>query len=389
MMRRNVIIAIIAVAVISGLILFGPGMEKKAPETLVFDTAWDVIDYKIVPEEFEKTQIEADEKAKKEKNYNPKDRETQRARDKDNTLPKRFIRDAGFFTDAYFVESNDSAGNPVRRRGGYTVKNIFSDWSKLRYTALYPVADQDAGKFGPYTDIIELKRSGKSTIVRIGKKHTSGNQFIRVEHPDHKNRVYLVQGFLSDRFRANPFSFREKRIVNYPNDSYTEKLGLQMRAGDKMNFRAEKTMKDNMPIFKWYDQKGTELPVNLITPMDNVAKLIEISRFRDEPEVQSYGNPDTLWAQLNADDANIEIKVKGGDSYVIRVRRPNLSITDGTRKLALIQTSLEPGTDYADLSSLENLERQVQMMRMSMSKTPNMPNPNGQQSGPTTGQPGK
>ncbi len=385
-MRRSVIIAVLAVAVIAGLILFGPGLEKKAPETLVFDTKWDLIDYKgVVPAEYEKAQADADEKAKKEKNYNPKDREAQKEREKGNILPKKFIREGGFFTDAYFVESNDAAGTAVRRRGGYTVKNIFSDWSKLRYTALYPVAEQDLAKFGPYTDTIELRKSGKVTVVRLGRKHTSGNQFVRVEDPDHKGRVYLIQGFLSDRFHAPAVSFRDKRIVNYPADSYTEKLGIQMRSGDKMNFRAEKAMKDNMPIFKWYDHKGAELAVNLITPMDNVAKLIEIARFRDEVEVQALGNPDALWSQVNHDDAAIEIKVKGGDSYVIRVRRPNIALTDGTRKLALIQTSLEPGTDYVDLSSLDNLERQVEMMRMSIAKPPVNSTP-GQQS---VGQPGR
>lgn len=333
--RATLLAGLAAMALIVGLLLFGPGLEKPTPEQILWKRDFNVIEY--IPA------------------------------GKDRKAAFRARREASLTKDRFVVEV---PGQFAPRRGSYNTKNIFTDFGKPRNAGRYPRGNADLASYGigPESPEVVLfeKEGGNPLRLRIGKKNQSGNAFVVIESDDFKDEIVLIPAFLFDRFERPFKEFRETRFVNYGTDQFTESLSVKIQSpqGEKtFHMTQTKYKKDGVEMPRWQTDSGEEIPLSLANSLENAVRDIQIEEFRD-----GEGLPDAeaLWQRAARDTAVAEITVKGQGKFTVRLRS-SIQTQSGKKTLTLMQTSVDEGTDFvkstAEFDILERLNQVEQGLR--------------------------
>jgi hypothetical protein len=306
----------------------------------------------------------------------------------------RLIREAGLFADRYFVETPGPDGAFVRRRGGPPVVNIFSDWRRPKleaYYALSPERRVQAGLQSPEMRLRFFESPGDDPVeMQVGTQTGGAKRFVASNYADHSEQLLIVGSFLFDKFQREPFSFREKRILYYPANSYTRDIRLSAAGADGQLRRLRLSQEQSAQpeggpriVYTRHlpGQPSVEIPLNIASPLEAAIKGIMLHRFRDEPEALKWGDADRLWQQAGVDLAEIEVEIEKGESYWIRFRKVPAETADDSSPDAdrgnpdsndavLMQSSVEPGTDWGRLSAVENVLRQLQVLTQYVTPEP-------------------
>lgn len=296
----------------------------------------------------------------------------------------RFVREPGLLADDYFVEApgansdlkrvpDPDAGQFIRRRGGATVSNLFRDWRRPKlsgYAELTAEREADFGLDAP-EHVLKMYKSpgGEPVVLRGGKKTGGANRMVASSYSEHAGLVLITGSYLFDRFIQDPVTFREKRILYYPANSYTESIDVVNSAGESVSLtqrRGETPDGKPLMIFRREAQAdgrpAVDLPLNLASPVDAAVKSLMIQNFRDEPLLAKYGDAETLWDAAGQDAAEIKIGIHGGDDYWIKLREVPPATEDD---LVLVRSSatIDGGVDWARRSGLENILKHLPILR--------------------------
>lgn len=348
---RNVILTAIPLIVLSLVILFGPGVEDKKDQSLLWQESWEKIEFIPAPRP-------QDKKSATEPGGKSPDTDTRRA----NTgaaktmtadrapLPITFIRRGGFFRDRFLVRSPRGCRPKApagEHRAGGIVKNIFSEWSapqlKAAYSDLPPEKLKDFGLTGR-TPQIRLYSSENSdpVIVRTGGKLKNGNLFLTTSLPDHEKLVFAIAAHIVERLQKECISYREKRILIYPTKSHTARITVEYPDGKKkIEIAQTRKEKKGRTVSEWRDGDGTLLPTGVAARFDNQCRQLQIRYFADDPAIPSDADGDRLWKETQKGEIKILVAIKGDGVRTIFIKKSPLAPEPGGRRLALIRNDLD------------------------------------------------
>ncbi len=296
----------------------------------------------------------------------------------------RFVREPGLLADEYFVEApgvnsdlkrvpDPEAGQFIRRRGGATVSNLFRDWRRPKLSGYAELTAERETEFGLDTPehVLKLYLSpgGEPVVLRGGQKTGGANRMVGSSYGDHSGLVLITGSYLFDRFIQDPFTFREKRILYYPANSFTESISVVNAAGESLSLTQRKgETPDGKPLMifrREADADGrpaVDLPLNLASPVDAAVKSLMIQNFRDEPLLAKYGGVQELWDAAGKDAAEIKVGIHDGDDYWVKLREVPAAAGDD---LVLVRSSatIDGGIDWARRSALENVLKHLPILR--------------------------
>lgn len=315
--------------------------------------------------------------------------------------PVRLMRQGSLFKDEYFVETlpvhlqkpgdetaaeasaaQSDNGNYTRRRGGPAVTNLFNDWRAAQLKAYYTVEDAaklaELGLTEPGATVrLYAAPDAEPVVIKAGTVR-AGNRYVTSTYADHAGLVLLIPDYLITRLQQPAINFREKRLVEFQAKSYTGELEISGDVdgdgqAESVVIQQEREEREgSSPVIKWFrvrDGERVELPLNVASPLDAAVKGVNIDRFRDDPEMlQEAGDAEALWKRSQpAKELTLRLQLTGdGDvTFVTRVRPVPDGVEGeaaGTR--ALVQSELEPGTDWTRRANYENtLDRLKQAVK--------------------------
>lgn len=349
MSQRSVyaILASVFAAALVYLIVYGPDIEEKKDEPHLWKKSWEKIEYRPAVTEEKPPGSEAAAPAA--------------GQTATRTKPITVFRESGFFRDNFFVQGT------ALRRGGYNVTNLFSDWDKPKFQAVYEVPAEKLSSMG-FSDksakiLLYEDKDGEPVTVTVGTKLQSGNTYITASLPEYAGKVILVQSYFVEKFNPSELSFRETRILLYPAESYTDEMLFRIGAGETYQLFQSKVKKEEQDDFTWKDGDEKDVPVSMAAPLENFVKQIQIYRFRDDPETAALGDAQKLWDEAGKDELVIELNIKKGDRYTLHLRRPAKPIDINKNGVALVQSSMDTGTDFVEIRLLDNILRQIENIR--------------------------
>lgn len=313
--RIGLILGGTAIVVFLVLLLIGPGTEKQQPDQIIWKKDFEKIEY-----------IPAGTNRK---------------------VTLSMVRHGSLTRDDFTVEA---PGQYQARRGGFNVKNTFSDFAKPRNMGQYKIKPEQESELGLSPECAEVllypTLSSKPIRMQIGKKNSAGNSFVRIDPESKKDEVVLIPAYLFDRFTRPIKEFREQRLLVYPTDTYTQELSVKVKtpAGEKSYFmrQVREKNKEGVEMPRWLDSSGQEIPVNQANGLENVVREVQILEYRDTIGV---ANADELWNRAGEDTTIIKAKIKGQDETTIRLRS-RYAVQAGNDSAIPVQSSLEPGTDF-------------------------------------------
>ncbi|MEQ9365422.1 MAG: hypothetical protein RIF32_14345 [Leptospirales bacterium] len=363
------------------LILWGPsGGEDSARDSIVWKEDWQVIEYypnrdakypalRLIRE----PGLVSDQYFVETPAKGPAAATTNPARHADATVAATNGQDATGTTSprgsgaAQPAVGDESEPRYVRRRGGPSVTNIFRDWRRPKLNAYHELSPERETEFGldvPEHVVRFYERPGGAPIeLRAGVKSGGANRFAASNYYDHEGLLLIVGSYLFDKFTQGPFTYREKRILYYPTDSFTREIRVKNKDGRTLRLNAKQEPREQGGPLTTYrrhnpaDGSATEIPLNIASPLDAAVKSMMIDRFRDED--LRFGDAEALWKQAGENFAEIGVDIHKGDSYWIHFRQaPDV----GDEDLILIQSSVSMGTDVARRSAVENALRHMQII---------------------------
>lgn len=295
----------------------------------------------------------------------------------------RFIREPGLLGDEYFVEAPPAnsdltripeakAGAFIRRRGGATVSNLFRDWRRPKLSGYAELSAEREAEFRldqPEHVLKFYASPGADPIILRGGKKTGGaNRMAASNYGDHSELLLIVGSYLFDRFIQDPFTFREKRVLVYPANSFTNSISIVNAEGETLHLTQRRTERpDGGPLMQFRREAAdgrpaVDLPLNLASPVDGAVKSLMIQNFRDEPLLARYGDPQQLWDAAGKHTARIEIGIEDGEEYWIELREVPAA-TDDDLVLMRASSTIDQGVDWARRSAMENLLKHVPALR--------------------------
>lgn len=406
--QRNFLLIGAGVALLSLLVLFGPAFEESSKtEAYLFEQQWSRIEYRpaadwfVLPEASalasSKTESKGDSgKGKRGPNDAPKPASGPHADDR-GKLALTFLRKTGLYRDTYEVitPAGGVPGAPeVRRRASGTVTNIFTGWSKLQLKGFYSV--EEVGKparlgLGPGAAQVLLFSSASAApvAVQLGIKHQNGNMFVRTDRQDDKKLIYVVPGFKLEDFRHPYLNYRERRIVIYNNQSYTKSMTVR-HGQNSVTLNQRRVEVKGAPQPEWTDGAGRVLPAAKATALETAVKQVAISRFADEPEVQSLGDIESLWSAASR-KLTVVVNIDNGDTVSVEYRMPERPLSTAGGDLVMVKSSLDDTVDYASAQQFSNLAgrlgdivaEQQRLDRLSKQPKNKAPGTSGPSSAPT------
>ncbi|MCE9598968.1 MAG: DUF4340 domain-containing protein [Spirochaetia bacterium] len=298
-----------------GLLVIGPGTEKTQPDQIIWKKEFEKIEY--IPA------------------------------GKDRKVTISLVRQNSLTRDDFTVEF---PGQYQSRRGGYNVKNTFTDFAKPRNMGQYKIKPEQETELGFSPECAEVllypSKNSKPIRMQIGKKNSAGNSFVRLDAESKKDEVVLIPAYLFDRFTKPIKDFREQRLLVYPTDSYTQELNVKVKTatGEKSYFmrQVREKNKDGIEMPRWLDSNGQEIPLNQANGLENAVRELQILEYRDTIGV---ANADDVWNKAAEDSAVIKIKIKGQDETTIHLRS-RYAVQVGKEAAIAVQSSIEPGTDF-------------------------------------------
>ena len=372
MQRYYPYIGVAAGALVLLFILWGPVGEGDEQESILWKEDWQVIEY--VPG------VAPDDTGDEATNAEPATATSTKVEMK-NAPTLRVIRVPGLLEDQYFVETpaaaaESSAQQYVRRRGGPSIANMFREWRRPKLAGYYtstPERLRDLGLNRP-EHIVRFYSSPNGKAVELGAGNKSGgaNRFVSSTYADHAGLVLLVGGHLFDKFTQDPFSYRERRILYYPSDSYTKEIRVKDAQGRALRITLNQEAAPSQPqqqagprstYYRHDDATGdaTEIPLNIASPLDAAVKSMMIQTFRDEPAAERLGDAEKLWQAAGKNYAEVEVQIAKGDQYWLHFREaPGRAEGDD---VILMRTSVSKGTDWARRTAVENALKHVELLR--------------------------
>lgn len=284
----------------------------------------------------------------------------------------KFYRNQGLFQDELIVEAavGEKPDAPlVSRRANATVKNIFRDWGRPEMKAVYKLEpakreelgfSKEQGELHFYTDA-----NAEPAILRMGNATKGGNRYVTSTYEDQSDLVFMIPSHIFNKLIHSYTSYREKRILSYPTDSYAKEVEVMYRDGkETKHFRIFQTreQKGEKTVEHWMDESGYEYPANLVRPLESHCKNLQIRYFNDDPKVSDFGAIQDLWQKAEKDFLTITVKLDMGKTSAFRVRKPAKPVKVGRDRLFLLQSSLGSEIDFAQANHAENVNNQVRRL---------------------------
>ncbi len=291
----------------------------------------------------------------------------------------RIIREPGLYEDTLYVET-PRGGRPeaalIRHRGNLTVRNIFRDWNKPKYKAVYDrraarELDRDFDGQGPR--LLLFRSAGSEPVtVEIGRKMDNGHTVVRVSSD--AESVYLLSSVMFNHFEYPYYNYRQKRILDFPTDSYSREITIRREDGKEITLRQKREKKDDKFESRWFSPEGFEISLNNANQIDNYVKQIQIDRFADESDTPARGDLEKLWDEAARDDYFVRVAIEGGKETTFQLRggaeafAERLKTTDeektktGEESLLLLRSSSTDGTTLTVGRHARNLKNKMNMV---------------------------
>lgn len=332
LLKNKPLLILIGVSVVfAGVILLGPNVEEKQANPTLWNKSFVKIEYD----------------------------------DPTNEHHVVITRDAGFTKDDFLVFGT-SKGKPVeKRKGGQNAKNIFSDWSKPKVNAIYDTTPEKKRELGldENAKSFLLYESSDAKPIRViyGKNTSSGHKAIATDRPEDANKIYLIGSFLVDRLKMAPKELREKRLIHFTTDSFTEKLVVRYQGSDT-GFSQKRDKVDGKEKATFYDLTGKSIPLQVATPLDQVVRVLEIAMFRDDFDIDI----ESAWDEARDREIQFRIDLFGGGHYDISMRKQKQNIAGNGRDLVMIRKKDGEGIDFVDITHYNNATKAIEQFNQAL-----------------------
>ncbi|MCB1315519.1 MAG: hypothetical protein KDK27_06155 [Leptospiraceae bacterium] len=349
------------------LVLFGPLDEPDENESVLWHSDWAVIEVEPLMEDDEATgeSAELDSHSSTDRN-DP----VATARDAWPEIDLRMIRNAGFFRDEYFAET-PMGGRPgadmIRFRGNFNVQNAFTDSRSPKLVAYYSATPEQLESCGLNTPSARIKfyesADAEPIIVSVGRLNpTTNNYFVSTTYPELADYILVVPSVWLQKFKYDYLQYRDKRLLEYPTDSYTEAIEIE---GEHSPFRIEQERKppaeeNQPPEIKWFyvaDERRTEIPNLLGNSVDGMIKQIQITHFADEPEFNELPSVQEQWEAAELDYLKVSVEITDTDRREFRIRLAHSGAVVNEQPMMLIQPAGAEHIHYIQARTIEDLRK--------------------------------
>ena len=356
----------LAMIVLSLLVLWGPDDDPAEDESVLWHRDWEL----IVFEELRAT----DDQGVPDPGA--------------NLRPMlRLIRDPGFFEDDYYVESpaGGQTGAPIlRRQGGFSVSNIFGDLRSPKLVSYIEDTAENRDRSGLNEPIARIglgdDQDEQPTFqLTIGGKAPSNNYYALSSVPEHEGLILIVTNALVQSFQRDYDFYREKRLLYYPADSYTENLEFSgnIQSPDGLfSLRQERALDEqNHPTSLWYARAGQgterEVPTHMAAALEGAARQLQILYFADDPRAFGRVPADEAWNEA-PEIIQASFSIHAGNEIVIQIRGelPPVSEIADPDEVLLIRKDREGPVDYVDARTVRDLLKHIQTLALYVEQAP-------------------
>ncbi|MCB1319081.1 MAG: hypothetical protein KDK34_02445, partial [Leptospiraceae bacterium] len=255
----------------------------------------------------------------------------------------------------------------IRFRGNFNVQNAFTDSRSPKLVAYYSATPEQIVSCGLDTPRARIKfyeaADAKPIIVSVGRLNpTTNNYFVSTTYPELADYILVVPSVWLQKFKYDYLQYRDKRLLEYPTDSYTEAIEIE---GEHSPFRIEQerqpSAEENQPPeIKWFYKAGeqrTEIPNLLGNSVDGMIKQIQITHFADEPEFSELPSVQEQWATAELDYLKISVEITDTDRREFRIRLAHSGAVVNEQPMMLIQPVGAEHIHYIQARTIEDLRK--------------------------------
>ena len=368
-MKAGTIYAILgglATITLTLLVLWGPGDEPDESESVLWHNDWELIVYHELRAWSEEGPPDATVAVRPD---------------------LRLIRDPGFFEDDYYVESpaGGQIGSPiVRRQGAFSVSNIFGDLRSPKLVSYIEDTAENRERCGLNEPLVRIQlgedREEEPTVeLTIGGKAPSNNYYALSNVPEHEGLILIVTNALVQSFQRDYDFYREKRLLYYPADSYTESLvftGNIASPDGRFSLRQERVLDEqDHPASIWYARAGhgteREVPTHMAAALEGAARQLQIHYFADDPRAAGRPQANEAWQEApEIFQATFLILARSQIVIAVRGDLPPAPEAPDPDEVLLIQKDAEGPVDYVQARMVRDILKHLQTLALYVEQAP-------------------